>query len=218
MTPELRAEGLPAMATGDEFDQQNFDQFRPALMLLARTQLGTRFRRVLDDSDIVQQALLEAHRNQASCKARTAVERFAWLRRVLTTTIIDAVRLHTRAKRCVDQAIDWDATIQGSASRAESWLADRHSSPSERAERKEQLQQLATALQALPELQRESIELFHLQGCSLKEVSELLGRSGASVAGLIHRGLKQLRLEMGSSEPLSSIQIFANKNETDLPT
>ncbi len=208
------------MATGDEFDQQifDFDQFRPALMLLARTQLGTRFRRVLDDSDIVQQTLLEAHRSQASCKARTAVERFAWLRRVLTTTIIDAVRLHTRGKRSVDEAIDWDATIRGSAIRAESWLTDKHSSPSERVERKEQLQQLAKALQALTELQRESIELFHLQGCSLKEVSELLGRSGASVAGLIHRGLKQLRIEMNSSDPLSEMHVFLNKNDTDLPS
>ncbi len=57
MTPEFTAEGLPTMATGADFDQQTFDQFRPALMLLTRTQLETRFRRVLDDSDIVQQAL-----------------------------------------------------------------------------------------------------------------------------------------------------------------
>jgi RNA polymerase sigma-70 factor (ECF subfamily) len=206
------------MTTGGNCDQQTFDQFRPALMLLARTQLGTRFRRVLDDSDIVQQALLEAHRNEASCKASTAVERFAWLRRVLTNTVLDAVRLHTRAKRSVDQAVEWDTAIQGSADRAELWLADRHSSPFERAERKEQLQQLATALQALPEMQRESIELFHLQGCSLKEVSELLGRSGTSVAGLIHRGLKQLRLEMGSRDPLSNTQVFANGNGRDLST
>lgn len=204
------------MATADDFDDQAFEQFRPALMLLARTQLGTRFRRVLDDSDIVQQTLLEAHRNEESCKAKTAVERFAWLRAVLTNTIIDAVRLHTRKKRTVDQAIDWDTTIQGSASRAESWLTDKRSSPSERAERKEQLQQLARALQTLPELQREAIELFHLQGISLKEVSELLGRSGASVAGLIHRGLKQLRVEMTSGDPLSNMQIFTHKNETDI--
>ncbi len=206
------------MTTGDNFDQQAFEQFRPALLLLARTQLGMRFRRVLDDSDIVQQALLEAHRSQESCRASNAVERFAWIRRVLTNTIIDAVRMHTRAKRSVDHAIDWDATIQGSAIRAESWLADRHSSPSERAERKEQLQQLAIALQALPEPQREAIELFHLQGCSLREVSQLLDRTGASVAGLIHRGLKQLRLAMGSTDPLSSIEIFANKNESEFPS
>ena len=44
MTPELTAEGLPAMATGDEFDQQtfDFDQFRAALMLLARAHSRTR--------------------------------------------------------------------------------------------------------------------------------------------------------------------------------
>jgi len=100
------------MATGGNFGQPGFEQFRPALMLLAGTQMDARFRRVLDDSDIVQQALLEAHRSQASCKARTAVERFAGLRLVLTNTIIDAARLHTLGKRSVDQAVAWSATIQ----------------------------------------------------------------------------------------------------------
>ena len=197
------------METGEDFDHQALNQFRPALLLLARTQLGTRFRRVLDDSDIVQQVLLEAHRHKTNCRATNSAEWFAWMRRILTNTVVDEVRNHTRAKRNIDQAVDWDATIQGSASRAESWLTDRHSSPSERAERREQLQQLAAALQALPELQREAIELFHLQGCSLMEVAELLNRSGPSVAGLIHRGLKQLRREMATVELESSIQIFS---------
>ena len=45
--------------------------------------------------------------------------------------------------------------------------------------------------------------LHHLQGCSLREVAEMVGRSEPAVAGLLHRGLKKLRQLMqdaGDSE------------------
>ena len=186
------------MAAAGHSEDMTFEEFRPALLLLARTQLGTRFRRVVDDSDIVQQTLLDAHSQEKQCRGKTTNERFAWVRQILTTTVLDAVRLHTRNKRDIEREVGWEEVIRGSASRAEMWLTDRQSSPAQRAERNEQLQQLAAALQKLPEAQREAIELFHLQGCSLKEVAEHLDRSGAAVAGLIHRGLKQLRQTMQS--------------------
>ncbi len=201
------------MAAAGHSEDMTFEEFRPALLLLARTQLGTRFRRVVDDSDIVQQTLLDAHSQEQKCRGKTSVERFAWVRQILTTTVLDAVRRHTRNKRDVEREVAWEEVIRGSASRAEIWLTDRHSSPAQRAERNEQLQQLATALQTLPEPQREAIELFHLQGCSLKEVAKHLDRSGAAVAGLIHRGLKQLRLTMHSEERLSEIHPFSIRHQ-----
>ena len=48
----------------------------------------------------------------------------------------------------------------------------------------------------LPESQRDAIELFHLQGLSLREIAKQLGRSESAVAGLLHRGLRQLREEI----------------------
>lgn len=200
-------------------DDHVIESFRPALMLLARSQLGLRFRRVLDDSDIVQQALLEAHNNRTGFRGTSTAECFAWLRKILTNTILDHVRRYTREKRNVDLEVSLEQTIRGSAMRAEQWLMDRHSSPGERAERNEQLQQLAIALMNLPDAQREAIELFHLQGCELKDVARQMNRTGPAVAGLIHRGLRQLRTTMPTERSLSTLEIIASQDsEASEPT
>jgi RNA polymerase sigma-70 factor (ECF subfamily) len=52
---------------------------------------------------------------------------------------------------------------------------------------------LAEALLQLAEDQRRAIELHHLQGLSLANAGERLGRSREAVAGLVFRGLKNLR-------------------------
>ena len=64
---------------------------------------------------------------------------------------------------------------------------------------------MATAMAELPEMQREAIVLHHLQGLPLAEVGNQLHKSSAAIAGLLHRGLKQLRelLGGGSSQPPS---------------
>lgn len=198
-------------------DERILESFRPALKLLARSQLGLRFRRVLDDSDIVQQTLLEAHNNREQYRGATPAECFAWLRRILTNTILDNVRRYTREKRNVDQVVSIEQVIRGSAMRAEQWLTDRHSSPTETAERNEQFQQLAEALMKLPDAQREAIELYHLQGCDLKDVAARMNRSGAAVAGLIHRGLRQLRISLPREQALPVFEMIVPHNDDAQP-
>ena len=70
-------------------------------------------------------------------------------------------------------------------------------SPSQRAERNEQLVQLAEALSRLPELQREALLLRHCQGWALADIARHLGRTRAAVASLLRRGLEQLREHLG---------------------
>src|SRR5262245_55624620 len=77
------------------------DRFRHYLLLLARARLDPRLRGNLDPSDVVQQTLLEAHRDAAQFRGRTAAERAAWLRKVLARNLANAVRDHTRGKRDV---------------------------------------------------------------------------------------------------------------------
>jgi RNA polymerase sigma-70 factor (ECF subfamily) len=69
-----------------------------------------------------------------------------------------------------------------------------------RADRNEQVLLLAEAVAALPEAQREAVTLHHLQGWPLAEVARHLDRTPAAVMGLLHRGLRQLRIRLESLE------------------
>ncbi len=63
------------------------EEYRAVLMFLARRQLGKRWRRHLDDADVVQDTLLKAHRDEHLCRGRSEEERFAWLRQIWPTRL-----------------------------------------------------------------------------------------------------------------------------------
>jgi RNA polymerase sigma-70 factor (ECF subfamily) len=86
-----------------------------------------------------------------------------------------------------------EAALDASSARLEAWLVAGQSSPSQQAVRNEQAVRLAEALDHLPEAQREAVVLHYFQGCPVADVGRQLNRSPAAVAGLLHRGLKQLR-------------------------
>ena len=62
--------------------------------------------------------------------------------------------------------------------------------------RDEEVVALSRALAHLNDDQRCAIELHHLQGISITEVAELMGRSRPAIAGLLFRGLNKLREQM----------------------
>jgi len=167
-----------------------WEDYRDYLHLLARMQLDPRLRGKLDPSDIVQQTLVKAHENAEQFRGRTEAERAGWLRRILANILIDALR---KFQREIDLQRDFARCFDESSARLEAWLAAEQSSPSEAAARQEQLQTLARALARLPEDQRVAVELHHLGDASVSEIAAQLGRTEASIAGLLRRGLQNLR-------------------------
>src|SRR5262249_34000449 len=90
--------------------------------------------------------------------------------------------------------------LEDSSARLEAWLVADEATPSQQAERNEQLLRLAETLATLPEIQREVLLLRHCQGWSLADISKHLGRTRAAVASLLRRGLKQLRQHLQRGE------------------
>jgi RNA polymerase sigma-70 factor (ECF subfamily) len=177
-----------------------FERFRDYLRLLARLQIDSRLQGKLDPSDLVQQTLLKAYQARDQFRGQTAAEQAAWLRQILARTLANAVRDLARAKRNITLERSLEASLDDSSARLEAWLVAEDASPSQQAERNEQLLHLAEHLAALPDVQREVLLLRHCQGWSLAQISQHLGRSRAAVASLLRRGLKQLRQHLQRGE------------------
>lgn len=182
-------------ATGDNADR-GLEYFRAYLLLLARVRLDPMVRAKVGASDVVQQTLLEAHRDLAQFRGRTVGEKAKWLRQILARNLANVVRDLRRDKRDVAREQPMQTALDESASRLEAWLAAEQSSPSQHVERQERAVRLAEALATLPENQREAVVLRHWHGCSLAEIGERLGCTTAAVTGLLHRGLRKLRQQL----------------------
>jgi RNA polymerase sigma-70 factor (ECF subfamily) len=181
-------------------EELNLEHYREYLGTLARLQVTPRFRGKLDPSGVVQQTLLEAHQARDKLRGLSDAQRAAWLRRALANNLRDeARRLGTQAhdagrEQSLQQA------LEESSARLEALLAVEQPSPSQLAVRQEGLLRLAEALGRLPEDQRAAVELHHLEGRTLAETAEALGRSRSAAAALVFRGLRNLRRLLDEGE------------------
>ena len=184
----------------DRPEWMELDRYRRYLKLLAEAELDPRLRAKESPSDIVQQSLLEAHRDLPAFRGQTEAELVGWLKTILARNLLNVAR-HYRTAKCnvrLEQSIDHG--LDQSSSRLDQFLAADHSSPSQRAVRNERLIALTDAFATLLEQERTAIMLKHFQDWSLQEISEHLGRPIDAVAGLLKRGLKKLRTHLQDLE------------------
>jgi len=172
------------------------ERYRKYLALLARLQLDRRLQGKVDLSGVVQQTLLEAYRMLPRFHTKTRQDMAAWLRRILANNLADEVRKLGTAKRDARRERSLEAALEESSARLGAWLAAEQSTPSQQAQREEQALRVADALASLPDAQREALELQHWHGWSVLRIAEHMGKSRSAVAGLIKRGLEQLRRTM----------------------
>ena len=171
---------------------------------LSRQHTDERIRMRVSPSDVVQETLLEAHRDFARF-AGTSIEEFTgWLRKILFNNLATAIENHVlAAKRDIRKQRPLDLPT-GDASHAPEQLKRSLeasiSSPSAPLRRDESLRHLTAAISQLPDAYQQVIKLRHFENLSFAEIAAKLGRSAGATRMLWVRAVEKLKHEMSQDD------------------
>ena len=188
------------MAEQTDGPHSRLEHHRDYLRLLARVQIDPRLRSKLDP--VRHGPGDAAHRpREAGPVPRPNRRRDGRLAApILANHLASACGSSAVRRRDVALEQSLEAAVEESSVRLERWLAADQPGPGDQLLHNEQLLQLSHAMAQLPDDQRTALELRHLRGMTVAQISQEIGRSEAAVGGLLRRGLKTLR-ELLASGP-----------------
>lgn len=161
------------------------DDLRPYVRVLLRGRRDARTQARLDDSDLIQDAMLQAYKSFTTFRGGTATEFVAWLRQVVLHTASRVVRdQFGAAKRDVTRELpgrELDAVVVSG------------STPSAQAIRHEQSARMAEVLARLPEEMQQVILARHADDLPHAEIAKRLGKTEGAVQVLYVRAIRRLR-------------------------
>jgi len=171
-----------------------FEACRSYLGLIARAQVESWLRARVDASDLVQETMLEAHRDFGRFQGSGQHEWLAWLRRILAHNAADFVR-HYRgaAKRQVFREIRFRDSRDTDAGPGAPEPAAAGSTPSQELQRRDDQLFVAAGLAELPPDYQEVILLRNLERLPFDEVARRMDRSRPAVQMLWMRAIRKLR-------------------------
>lgn len=190
---------LAAARRGDAAERDRlFAACRGYLGLVARAQIETSLRAKVDASDLVQQTMLEAHRDFERFQGCTEGEWLAWLRRILSHNAADYIRqFRGTAKRQARREIPLRQPGDGSQVAAPPEPAATTATPSQEFLRRDHELRMVAALEELSPDHREVIVLRNLERLPFEEVAERMQRTRPAVQMLWARAIKKLQETLG---------------------
>ncbi|MCA9120286.1 MAG: sigma-70 family RNA polymerase sigma factor [Planctomycetaceae bacterium] len=171
--------------------------YRNYLTILATTQINPRLRRRMAPSDLVQEAMLAAHRDFERFRGQSEREFLAWLRQILINCLHHAIETHLKAKkrdlRCEVSIEQVSEALDKSVLNFANVLADRGPSPSAPARQRERAVALADQLAKLKPHYRDVIVLRNLQGLSFDEVAARMDKKPSTVRMMWLRAIDKFK-------------------------
>jgi RNA polymerase sigma-70 factor, ECF subfamily len=152
----------------------------------------------VDDSDIVQDAYLEAARRLSDYLRNRPLPFFLWLRRLTGEKLIDAHRRHLGAQMrdaALEVSLHRGALPAASSASLAAQLLGRLTSPSEAAVKAEMRVRVQGMLNGMDPLDREILALRHFEQLKNIEVAQTLEISESTASSRYLRALKRLREE-----------------------
>jgi RNA polymerase sigma-70 factor (ECF subfamily) len=200
--PEEISDLLRRCRRGDAAARERlFDRYRHYLQALARAQLGRQLRAKCDASDLVQQTLMEAHRDFGEFQGGHEGELLAWLRRILAHNLFNQARHFAAQQRDAAREVSLEkvqAGVERSSLALGRCLADAGQSPSQAAVQREAAVRLADALARLPADYQMVLLLRVYEEMPAEEVAQQMGRSAGAIRMLQMRALTALREELAA--------------------
>jgi RNA polymerase sigma-70 factor (ECF subfamily) len=174
------------------------EYYRPYLRLLARLRRRRQLQAKYDDSDLVQETLLQVHRDLAQFRGVTEIEFAAWLRRIMATVHGKHVRHYAVQKRDVSVERQLEEEFANSSQMVGQMIVSPVASPSQQAVNRERAVVLSQALMQLAPDYREALILHRFEGLTMSEAAKRMDRTEDSLQKLLARGLVQLQRLMES--------------------
>ena len=177
-----------------------FELCRGYLGYVARSNVETWLRVKVDASDLVQQTMLEAHRDFGRFEGNSEGEWLGWLRKILSHNAADFVR-HYRgtAKRQARREVRFrDPADSRSPGAPEP--ASPIATPSQEFLQHDNELRVTAALAEMPADYQEVIILRNLQRLPFSEVAERMDRSRPAVQMLWMRAIQKLKVALEEEE------------------
>lgn len=173
----------PAVVSPEAVESMRF-----YLWILADRALADGLKHKVAPSDVVQQTMLEAHRDASNFVGETRAELRAWLRSILIHNVRNVERSLFTDKRSISREANGADAV---------WLISASDkSPSSMVAFDEEFALLERALANLPEDQRRAIEYRSFGQMSFGEVGERLERSAEAARKLWFRAVLALQSNM----------------------
>ncbi|MBL8748191.1 MAG: sigma-70 family RNA polymerase sigma factor [Planctomycetes bacterium] len=196
MTPILQL--VERAAAGDQAAVERLlEMHLPSVRAFVRAHMGRQLRARESSSDIVQSVCRELLMHQDRFRHPSEGAFAAWLFTTARRKISNRVRDMERQKRDVGR----EETGGEEVDIAELGAAyTRFSSPSASVMRREEIERLENAMDALTPEHREVLTLAHLAGLSRKEIAEQIDSTEEAVRSMLHRAMARLSLLLEGGE------------------
>lgn len=203
MSPGMRDESneiddlLHSAAEGDQQALNKlFDLYRSRLKKMVRLRLNRRLQGRVDDSDILQDAYLEAARRLPDYLQDPKAPFFLWLRRIAGDQLLEVHRTHLGTQmRDVDREVSLHRGPLPAANSISlaAQLLGRLTSPSQAAVKAEMRIKLQEALNSLDPLDREILALRHFEQLTNAEAAQELELEPSAASKRYIRALARLQ-------------------------
>jgi RNA polymerase sigma-70 factor (ECF subfamily) len=188
---------LRRAAAGEESAARElFSRYRVRLKRMVHLRLSRRLQGRVDDSDVLQEAYLEACKRLPEYAQAPGLPLFLWLRHLTGLKLAEVHRRHLGTQlRDADREV---SLHRGGLPEADSvslaaQLLGKLTTPSQAAIKAEMRLHVQEALNSMDPLDREVLALKHFEQLSTSEMAEVLGLSKAGADSRYLRAIKRLR-------------------------